>query len=400
VRKLGNTVKVAVILLLVSFFIGSLFLHSRKSSDGGSGFIDHINISLVWKDSGHLVGSGADSLVILSGSGRLELIGIGNWKTLYSVENVEAVGIFLNLLAFRKRGVLYYTELSTLEPQSLESPFKNASLGFKLRNLTFFITRNPSTILSGVRVPGNITIHVCGDSCRSFSFNDGEAKPVIAQTEHGFVVSTEGMEPFYPGKVIFLDSNGSVLGSYTFKGGIKSISTRGDAVLVATGGAERSGTAVWAGRIYAFQGNGRPLWNVSVEQYSQCGYASAGAFKLSDGKVYTVDYRGIVHVFSYDGRHLKSIETPASKVLKCGGLMKDVVADGNGSLLAWAYVEIGHDMSESNGLCVYSTEKRKTVCVSLSLRPTSVKVSEDYVFLSLSTAYGNEMVEAFRVEEG
>ncbi|WP_048149976.1 hypothetical protein [Palaeococcus ferrophilus] len=398
---MGKAVKVVAILLLISFFIGSSLLHLRKSSDGNSdSFTDGINITIVWKGQGRLVGADADRFALLSDPGRLELVEIGIWETLYSVENVEAAETFSNLLAFRKEEVLYYTELSTLAPQSLEAPFKNASLALKLGNLTFFITKKDPTISQGVRAPGNVTIHVCGDSRTSFSFEDGEAKPVIVHTEHGFAVGTEGMEPFYPGKIVFLDPKGNILENYTFEEGIKSISTTEGIVLVATGGAERSGTTIWTGRVYAFQASGIPLWNVSLEQYSQCGYAPAGAFKLSDGKVYTVDYRGIIHIFSDDGRHLKSIETPASEVLKCGGLMREIVADGSGSLLAWAYVEINHDMNESNGLCVYSVEKREVACIPLSLRPTAVKVSGNYVLLSLSTAYGKEEVKAFRVESG
>lgn len=396
-----KAIKVVAILFLISFFIGSSLLHLRKSSNGNSNsFTDGINITMVWKGQGHLVGADADKLAVLSDSGRLELVEIGEWKTLYSMENVKAAEMFSNLLAFRKEGVLYYMELSTLEPQSLEAPFKNASLALKLGNLTFFITKKSPTISQGVRAPGNITVHVCGDFCTPFSFEDGEAKLVIAQTEHGFLVSTEGMEPFYPGKIVFLDINGSVLRSYTFKEGIKSISITEGIVLVATGGSERSGTAVWAGRVYAFQTNGILLWNVSIEHYSQCGYAPAGAFKLSDGKIYTVDYRGIIHIFSDDGRHLKSIETPASEVLKCGEMMSEVVADGSGSLLAWAHIEIDHNMSETSGLCVYSVERGEVACMPFSLRPTAVKVSGDYVLLSLSTAYGKEEAEVFRVEKG
>ncbi|NJE05755.1 hypothetical protein E3E36_06280 [Thermococcus sp. M36] len=392
-----NAVKVVFILLLISFFIGGSLLYLWKDSDGNSSsFTGSLNITRVWDGQGDLVGIGDGKLVLLSRSGHLEILRLENWEPVYSAEDVEDAGLFSGVLAFRKGGSLYYTGLDTIEPHRLEAPIENPSLGFRLGNLTFLITRNPAIIHSGVRVPGNITIHVCGGTCGAFLFEDGEGRPFILRTEEGFVIGVASMEPFYHGKVVFLSLSGEPVAERTFSVGVRAVGTGNGTVFMSTGGVERSGTAIWSGKIHALDERGRLLWNASIENYTTCGYAPSGAFLLADGNIYTVDYRGLVHVFNKRGEHLRTIETPASETLQCGDLIKNVVSDGDDSMLAWAYFDVSSAMEERSGLCVY-TIWGAVACRTLTLRPNAIAVRGNYVILSLSSAEGKEKVEVFQV---
>lgn len=313
--------------------MAGLLLHLWSGSDeNSSDFNGGLNITRVWDGQGNLLGADGNRFVLLSGPGRLEVIRLGNWEQVYSIEDVEDAGLFSGVLAFRKGGNLYYTKLDTVEPHRLESPIENTSLGFRLGNLTFFITRNPPRIHFGVRVPGNITIHVCGGTCRAFTFEDGEGKPFVLHTEKGFVIGVASMEPFYHGRVVFINTSGEPVAEHTFDVGIRDVTVANNTVLVSTGGVERSGTAIWSGKLYALDGKGRLLWNASIEDRALwghlCGYAPAGVSLLADGNVYAVDYKGVVYVFNRRGKYLRAVKTPASRTLGCCNLIRNVVVGG------------------------------------------------------------------------
>ncbi len=393
--------KLGVALLLFSFFVISLLLHPWEGLDENPvGFTGSLNITKVWDDKGELIGVGSNKLVLLSYSGRLEILGLESWEQAYSTEDVEDAGLFSGVLAFRRGESLYYTKLDTVEPHLLKSLIENASLGFKLGNLTFFITRNPPLIRSGVRVPGNITIHVCGESCRAFLFEDGEGKPFVLRTGEGFVIGVMSMEPFYRGRILFVDASGEPVAEHMFDAGISDVTVANDTVLVSTGGVERSGTAIWRGKLYALDGKGHLLWNASIKDRALwghlCGYAPAGVSLLADGNVYAVDYKGVLHVFNRRGKYLRAIKTPASKDLGCGDLIRNVVVSGEDSLLAWAYFDVSMEQEEKSGLCIYAPSEA-IACRSLVLRPDTIAIWKNYVVLSLSSVRGDERVEVFRV---
>ena len=395
-----DAVKLVSILLLVSFFTGGLLLHPWKDSNPG-GFTGSLNITKVWDGKGELVGADGNKLVLLSHSGRLEILRLGSWKQVCSTEDVEDAGLFSGVLAFREGRSLYYTKLDTIEPHRLESPIENTSLGFRLGNLTFFITRNPPLIHSGVRVPGNVTIHVCGGTCRVFLFEDGEGKPFVLRTGDGFVIGVMSMEPFYHGSIVFVDTSGEPVAEHTFDVGIRDVTVANNTVLVSTGGVERSGTAIWSGKLYVMDGRGRLLWNASIEDRALwghlCGYAPAGVSLLTDGNVYAVDYKGAIHVFNKRGKYLRAVKTPASRDLECGDLIRNVVVSGEGSLLAWAYFGVSMEQEEQSGLCVY-TPGGAVACRPLILRPNTIVVRGDYVVLSLSSVRGDERIKVFKIE--